>query len=92
MLKKNPKEVGQNIVSKLESSPVVSKVELSGPGFINITLSESYIQKQVSLFNLKKTEVHFFYKVLGLQIFNLNLFFANFLLYQLIICFVFSGY
>lgn len=47
-LKKNPCEVGQEIVKNVPSSPLVEKLEVSGPGFINVTLSKDFIRKQIT--------------------------------------------
>lgn len=35
---KNPREIAQNIVDKI-NTPLISKVEIAGPGFINITFN-----------------------------------------------------
>lgn len=37
--KKNPRAVAELLVANLESSPLVAKVEIAGPGFINFFLS-----------------------------------------------------
>jgi len=42
-----PREVAQNIVSKVSESEVVDKLEVAGPGFVNIFLKKSYVTKQV---------------------------------------------
>ncbi|MBM3195655.1 MAG: arginine--tRNA ligase [Chlamydiae bacterium] len=42
-LKKSPREVGQLILSKI-CHPLIEKVELAGPGFINIYLSQTYLE------------------------------------------------
>ena len=34
--KANPREIAQNVVSKLEGHPAISELEIAGPGFINI--------------------------------------------------------
>lgn len=47
-LKKNPREVGQNILKSVTPSPLIAKLELSGPGFINITISQDFIRQQVT--------------------------------------------
>lgn len=42
-LKKSPREVAQAIIENIEDSEgVIKKVDIAGPGFINITLSENY--------------------------------------------------
>lgn len=47
-LKKNPREVGQEIVKNVPKSPIIEKLEVSGPGFINITLCKNFIRKQIT--------------------------------------------
>ncbi|WP_018656011.1 arginine--tRNA ligase [Actinomadura flavalba] len=41
--KQNPRAVAQEIVDHLEVSDLVANVEISGPGFINLTLSDAWI-------------------------------------------------
>ena len=41
----NPTEFGKYIIEKVNNNPNISKMELAGPGFINITLSDSYLIK-----------------------------------------------
>jgi arginyl-tRNA synthetase len=38
--KTNPRQLAQNIIDQLEKSPLVTKVEIAGPGFINFFLSK----------------------------------------------------
>lgn len=48
-LKQNPRVVAQKIVDSLDEVTAnnLSKVEIAGPGFINITLSNAYLSKQL---------------------------------------------
>jgi arginyl-tRNA synthetase len=39
LAKKNPRDIASALISKLEGQPEISKVELAGPGFINIFLT-----------------------------------------------------
>ncbi len=41
--KKNPREVAGAIVEELQKNPVFSKVEIAGPGFININVTDDYL-------------------------------------------------
>jgi len=41
-LKKNPRELAQQIISAIPPSPVVTKTELAGPGFINFYVTPNY--------------------------------------------------
>lgn len=45
--KTNPRELAQAIVDHLPPSDMVGAVELAGPGFINITLADRWLQRQV---------------------------------------------
>lgn len=47
-VKKNPRQVAEGIVKHLQSqkdSQMISKLEVAGPGFINITLSPEYLSQ-----------------------------------------------
>lgn len=44
VLQKPPRVVATEIVSHL-SNPIISKIEIAGPGFINITLDQNYLEK-----------------------------------------------
>jgi len=52
-LKKNPREVAESLKAFLlknpASSDLVSKIEVAGPGFINITLATQSLEKQVNV-------------------------------------------
>ena len=42
-MKCNPREVAQNIVNNLDLESIAEKVEIAGPGFINIHLSREWL-------------------------------------------------
>lgn len=46
-LKKNPREVAQSIVDNLSLEGVADKIEIAGPGFINIHLANSWLAANV---------------------------------------------
>ena len=46
-LKKNPREVASAIAAELPADDVIAGVEISGPGFINITLRTEYLGAQI---------------------------------------------
>ena len=46
-LKKNPREIAQNILELVELDDLVEKTEIAGPGFINIHLSSAYLGEWV---------------------------------------------
>lgn len=41
--KKNPREVAQAVVERLLKNPVFSKIEIAGPGFINLNVTDAYL-------------------------------------------------
>ncbi|MGD8306580.1 MAG: arginine--tRNA ligase [Ignavibacteria bacterium] len=48
-LKKNPKSIAEEIVSKLEyDSGIVSKIEIAGPGFINFFFTPEYVARIIN--------------------------------------------
>ena len=47
-LKTNPRELAQKIVAQLDLTGIASQVEITGPGFINIHLSDDYLASQLS--------------------------------------------
>lgn len=53
-LKQNPREIAQKIISHFDLSgasgkPMVSRIEIAGPGFINITLDPSFLSEEIEL-------------------------------------------
>src|SRR6056300_1057758 len=48
-LKLNPKELAQKVNSKLELSEFAERIDVAGPGFINIIISKEFLTKQVNL-------------------------------------------
>jgi arginyl-tRNA synthetase len=46
-LKKNPREVAAAIAARLPADDVIAAVEVSGPGFLNLTLRADYLAAQV---------------------------------------------
>lgn len=46
--KKNPREVAQSIVDVLSQNPIFSKIEIAGPGFINLNLTDDFIAAHVN--------------------------------------------
>ncbi len=46
-LSKDPREIAEKIAIELEKNAVIKKVEIAGAGFINITLTDDYLDKAV---------------------------------------------
>ncbi|EGD81139.1 arginyl-tRNA synthetase [Salpingoeca rosetta] len=47
-VKSNPREVAQKIADSLPENPVVDKLEVAGPGFINVHVAKSFVQAQTN--------------------------------------------
>ena len=47
-LKTNPRELATKVVENLDLAEMAEKVELAGPGFINIHLSKSWLSTQLA--------------------------------------------
>ncbi|MCB1107616.1 MAG: arginine--tRNA ligase [Chlamydiia bacterium] len=47
-LKTNPRKVAEEIAQKWEKDGMIEKLEIAGPGFINITLSKEYLSKEIT--------------------------------------------
>lgn len=47
-LKMNPRELATNVVDALEMDNIADKIEIAGPGFINIHLNDSWLARQIS--------------------------------------------
>ena len=45
--KSNPRQVAEQIVAVLSANPVFSKVEIAGPGFINLTLTDAILAEHM---------------------------------------------
>lgn len=47
-LKSNPRKIAQQILEKWPKEGMIEKLEVAGPGFINITLSSEFLSKQAT--------------------------------------------
>ncbi len=54
-LKSNPRELAQRIVDNLELEGIATKVEVAGPGFINIHLDKQWLSQQFFLASNSET-------------------------------------
>ncbi len=46
-LKKNPREIAEAIAKEIHPRPLIEKLDIAGPGFINIFISREYLSKSV---------------------------------------------
>ncbi|HXS16686.1 MAG TPA: arginine--tRNA ligase, partial [Polyangiaceae bacterium] len=47
-LKKNPRELGEQIAAQLRHEEAIAQADVAGPGFVNLTLAPGWIAAQVS--------------------------------------------
>ncbi|GHD55088.1 arginine--tRNA ligase [Jeongeupia chitinilytica] len=47
-LKQNPRELAGKVIDALDLAGIASKIEIAGPGFINITLDDGFLAAQVA--------------------------------------------
>ena len=52
--KKAPRAVAEEICAELQKNPLIEKVEIAGPGFINVTFKQSFWHEQVLLMESMK--------------------------------------
>lgn len=52
--KRNPREVAEGIVEALKARPEIEKLEIAGPGFLNITLKDSFISQYLAEYSQKE--------------------------------------
>lgn len=43
LAKKNPREIANDIAEKLKDEPALSKIEIAGPGFINLNITDEFL-------------------------------------------------
>lgn len=43
VLRKNPRDIANNIVTNIEKNNIIDRIEIAGPGFINFYLKKSYL-------------------------------------------------
>lgn len=48
----SPQEIAQKLIASLPATPIIEKMNVSGPGFINIFLSKAYPEKILTSFLL----------------------------------------
>lgn len=52
----NPRAIAENIVENLESNDVIEKIEIAGPGFLNIFLKDEFLAENVKKISKEKYE------------------------------------
>ena len=52
----NPKKIAEELVNNIPENEVIEKLEIAGPGFINIFLKDSFVSKYVGLMTSEKYE------------------------------------
>ena len=46
-LKRKPREIAEPIAERLRGQPLFERVEVAGPGFINLTLSRAFLEREI---------------------------------------------
>jgi len=59
ILKSNPRAIATTLVENLVSNEIIEKVEIAGPGFINIFLKVSFIEDRVKKIGTEKYDFSF---------------------------------
>jgi len=47
VLQKNPRQIAEAIVMQVNCDALISKLEIAGPGFVNITIDPKYLEKRL---------------------------------------------
>lgn len=47
LLKKAPKKIAEDIIASIEDKHIFKKIDIAGPGFINFTFTEEYLQSSL---------------------------------------------
>lgn len=47
-LGKNPREIAEKIIEKIGKNEMIEKIEIAGPGFINVFISEKILKKEIT--------------------------------------------
>ena len=47
-MKTNPRDVAIKVVAEVPANDVIEKLDVAGPGFVNIFISKTFIEKQVT--------------------------------------------
>lgn len=53
-LGRNPRELGEAVIARLELGDVAEKVELAGPGFINIFIDKQFLSRQLNQLDYRR--------------------------------------
>jgi arginyl-tRNA synthetase len=52
LVQKNPRQIAEQIVSHIQTNSFISKLEVAGPGFINITIDKKFLEERITaIFN-----------------------------------------
>lgn len=47
ILQQNPRQIAETLVAKIDKGDVIEKLEVAGPGFINITIAPTFLSKGI---------------------------------------------
>ncbi len=53
-LGQNPRQIAENIINNFDNEDIIEKLEIAGPGFINIFLTDSFINTELKNISIEK--------------------------------------
>jgi len=59
ILKSNPRAIAENVVNNIVENNIIEKVEIAGPGFINIFLKKEFLGEVVNTISKEKYDLSF---------------------------------
>ena len=59
LIGKNPREIATKIVTEFEKNEIIEKLEIAGPGFINIFLKNEFLNKEIKKLENEKYDFSF---------------------------------
>lgn len=57
-LKMNPRELAEKLIAQINQPEIISKMDIAGPGFINLSLNNDYLIKKLNQHPLKVESYH----------------------------------
>ena len=61
-LKSNPRSIAQTVLDNLENNEIIDKLEIAGPGFINIFIKNEYLSGKIAKIGQDKFNFDFINK------------------------------
>lgn len=48
VLQKNPRQIAEEIIAQIKNDSLISKLDVAGPGFVNVTINPTYLEERLS--------------------------------------------